>query len=53
MAFEGPWDKYDLHTSELTASQAWRDFWNALNNAGVNASMPYSLAIHCEVSGAC
>lgn len=53
MFFEGPWDEYPFNSSELTASQAWTDFWNALNNAEVNPSMNYSLEIHCEVSGAC
>lgn len=53
MSFEGPWDENDLQPSELTASQAWTDFSNALSTAGVNASMPYSLEIHCELAGSC
>lgn len=48
MSFEGPWDQNDFHPSQLTATQAWTDLSNALSAAGVNASMPHSLEIHCE-----
>jgi hypothetical protein len=50
MQFDGPRDENDFHPSQLTASQAWTDFSTALTAAGVNANLPYSLEIHCELN---
>lgn len=46
IVFEGPLDEYDLASNTLTPAQAWTNFWNALNNAGVAANMSYSAEIH-------
>jgi len=44
--FDGPLDEHDLATSTLTSAQAWTDFWNALNKAGMDTYMGYSAEIH-------
>ena len=46
--YEGPLDEYNLDTSTYTASQAWTNFWNALQGfGGAIAQTPfYSSEIH-------